>query len=248
MSALTLVIGNKNYSSWSLRPWLFLKHAGIPFAEIRIPLHTRETRERIAQYSLSGRVPVLLDGAVRVWDSLAICEHIAERFPEAHGGPAEQQARAIARSVATEMHAGFSALRAELPMNCRARRSGVVPSSTARTDIERVISIWRTRRETFGQEGPWLFGTFTIADAMFAPVALRFLTYGVELPDVAREYVSTVNEHSAIREWIQAARDETEVIEEEERGNPVQSSEDGNPWLWWTLLMQHRSPGRRLLH
>jgi len=222
MSALTLVIGNKNYSSWSLRSWLFLKHAGIPFAEIRIPLNTRETRERIAQYSPSGRVPMLLDGAVRVWESLAICEHIAERFPEARGWPADQPARAIARSVATEMHAGFSALRAELPMNCRAKRSGVVPSFAAQADIERVISIWRMCRETFGQEGPWLFGTFTIADAMFAPAALRFHTCGVELPDVAQEYISRVNEHSAIREWIQAAQDETEVIEEEERGNPVQ--------------------------
>jgi glutathione S-transferase len=222
MASLTLVIGNKNYSSWSLRPWLFLKHGGIPFAEIRIPLHTHETRERIAQYSPSVRVPVLLDGVVRVWESLAICEYIAERFPEACGWPIDQHARAIARSVATEMHAGFSALRAELPMNCRAKRSGVVPSSAARADIERALSIWRTCRETFGQGGPWLFGAFTIADAMFAPVALRFYTYGVELPNMAREYVSTVNEHSAIHEWIQAARDETEVIEGEERGNPVQ--------------------------
>ena len=222
MSFLTLVIGNKNYSSWSLRPWLFLKHAGVSFAEIRIPLNARETREHIAQYSPSGRVPVLLDGAVRVWESLAICEYIAERFSEAHGWPADQHARAIARSIAAEMHAGFSALRAELPMNCRAKRSGVVPSSTARADIERVITLWCTCRETFGQGGPWLFGAFTIADAMFTPVALRFQTYNVELPEVAREYVSTVNEHPAIREWIQAARDETEIIEEEERGNPVQ--------------------------
>jgi glutathione S-transferase len=147
MASLTLVIGNKNYSSWSLRPWLSLKHAGIPFAEIRIPLHTRETRERISQCSPSGRIPVLLDGAVRVWESLAICEYIAERFPEARGWPADPHARAIARSVATEMRAGFAALRAELPMNCRAMRSGVVPSSPARADIERVIAIWHTCRE-----------------------------------------------------------------------------------------------------
>jgi glutathione S-transferase len=187
MASLTLAIGNKNYSSWSLPPWLFLKHAGIPFAEIRIPLHTRETRERISQCSPSGRVPVLLDGAVSVWESLAICEYIAERFPEARGWPADPHARAIARSVATEMHAGFAALRAELPMNCRAKRSGVVPSSAARADIERVISIWHTCRETFGQGGPWLFGAFTIADTILAPVALRFHTDGVELPDVAQE-------------------------------------------------------------
>src|SRR5262245_30589737 len=186
MSALTLVIGNKNYSSWSLRPWLLLKHAGVPFAEVRIPLHTRETHERIAHYSPSGRVPVLLDGTVRVWESLAICEYIAERFPEARGWPTDQHARAIARSVAAEMHAGFSALRAELPMNCRAKRAGVVPASAAQADIERVISIWHTCRETFGQDGPWLFGTFTVADAMFVPVALRFETYGVGLSDLAR--------------------------------------------------------------
>lgn len=222
MSSLTLVIANKNYSSWSLRSWLFLKHVGVPFAEVRIPLNTYETRERIAQYSPSGRVPVLLDGPVRVWESLAICEYIMERFPEARGWPTDQHARAIARSVAAEMHAGFSALRAELPMNCRAKRSGVVPSSAARADIERIISIWHTCRETFGQGGSWLFGAFTIADAMFAPVALRFHTYGVELPVVAREYVYTVNDHAAIREWIQAAHDEIEIIEEEERGHPVQ--------------------------
>lgn len=222
MSDLTLVIGNKNYSSWSLRPWLFLKHVGVPFEEVRIPLNTPETHERLSQYSPSGRVPVLLDGSVTIWESLAICEYVAERFPQVQGWPTDHKERAVARSVAAEMHAGFSALRAELPMNCRARRSGVVPSSAAQADIERVISLWRLCRQSFGQGGPWLFGTFTIADAMFAPVVLRFYTYGTKLPDIAREYLSTVNQHAAMQEWIEAAGNETEIIEEEERGNPVQ--------------------------
>lgn len=218
MSTLTLIIGNKNYSSWSLRPWVLLRHAKIPFAEIRIPLDTPETEERLAPHSPSGCVPVLLDGKVKVWESLAICEYVAERFPEVAAWPAERQARAAARSMACEMHAGFAALREELPFNCRARRLGVVPSQDAREDIARVVSMWDKSRRTFGGDGPWLCGEFTIVDAMFAPVVLRFATYGVELPEPAREYSRTVQDHPAIREWIAQAREETEVIVADERG------------------------------
>jgi glutathione S-transferase len=220
MSSLTLVIGNKNYSSWSLRPWLFMKNTGLPFTEIRIPLFTTTMTEQIARYSPSGRVPVLLDGDLRVWESLAICEYLAERFPHAQGWPGDLKARALARAVACEMHAGFAALRAELPMNCRARRT-LQPSPAAQADIERVISLWQSCREQYGQGGPWLFGAFTIADAMFAPVASRFITYGVALPDSARDYVAALNAQPAFREWMAAAHAETEVIEEEEVGTPV---------------------------
>jgi glutathione S-transferase len=226
MSQLTLVIGNKNYSSWSLRPWLFLKYIGVPFDEVRIPLYTQEMEEALAPYSPSGKVPVLLEGELRVWESLAICEYLAERFPQARGWPEERGARALARSVAAEMHAGFATLRSELPMNCRARRAGVVPSAAAQADIERVITLWCTCRESFGSGGPWLFGAFGIADAMFAPGALRFHTYGIALPEAARAYAETVRAHPAVVEWVQAARRETEVIERFERGTPVAARAD----------------------
>lgn len=220
MADITLVIGNKNYSSWSLRPWLFLKHIGVPFKEIRIPLFTPEMAARIAHYSPAGKVPVLLDGGLTVWESLAICEYLAERFPEAGGWPAERSARAVARAAAAEMHAGFPDLRAELAMNCRARRT-VTPSPAAQADIERIHALWRQCRDSYGQTGPWLFGTFTIADAMFAPVALRFLTYGVRLPAMSRAYVDTISADPAIQEWLQAAHAEREIIPQNERGTPA---------------------------
>jgi len=220
MSTLSLVIGNKNYSSWSLRPWLFLKNAQIPFQEIRISLFKPDMDEHIAQYSPAGRVPVLLDGELRIWESLAICEYLAERFPEAQGWPADRDARALARAVSCEMHAGFTALRSEMPMNCRSRRR-LNPSPEARADIARVIDIWRDCRERYGQSGPWLFGHFTITDAMFAPVVSRFNTYGVDLPEVAKHYAATMNAHPALGEWVKASHAETEIIEEDEAGTPV---------------------------
>jgi glutathione S-transferase len=219
MTVLTLVIGNKNYSSWSLRPWLLLKHLGVDFQEISVALHAPETAARIARYSPSGRVPVLLDGDLRIWESLAIGEYLAERYPAVW--PAESRARALARSVSSEMHAGFTALRGELPFNCRARRSGVTPSPMAQADIDRVVEIWETCRAIGANAGPWLFGGFTCADAMLAPVALRFHTYGIALPETAQAYVATVCDDAAVRAWIQAARQETAIIPEEERGQPI---------------------------
>ncbi|MCP5419654.1 MAG: glutathione S-transferase family protein [Gammaproteobacteria bacterium] len=220
MSSLTLVIGNKNYSSWSLRPWLFMKQAGLTFEEVRIPLFTGTMEEQIARYSPAGRVPVLLDGDLHIWESLAICEYLAEQFPEIQGWPQDPAARALARAIACEMHAGFTALRSELPMNCRARRK-IQPSPAAEADIGRIIAIWQTCRKQHGRGGPWLFGAFTIADAMFAPVASRFTTYGVDLPVGAQDFVKAVNAHPAYGEWLEAARTEAEVIEEEEVGTPV---------------------------
>lgn len=220
MSALTLVIGNKTYSSWSLRPWLLLKHLGVEFAEISIPLHAPDAAVQIARYSPSGRVPVLLIGDQAIWESLAIGESLAERYPTVW--PAETRLRALARSAASEMHAGFAALREELPFNCRARRSGVAPSLMAQAEIARVIALWATcRLASHGEEGPWLFGRFTCADALFAPVALRFYTYGIALPEAASAYVDTVRQDRHVQDWIQAACTETAVIPQDERGQPV---------------------------
>jgi glutathione S-transferase len=221
MSDPTLVIGNKTYSSWSLRPWLLLRQAGIPFTEIRIPLYTPESSAEIAKYSPSGHVPVLLDGETRVWESLAICEWAAERHPEAGAWPEAPAVRAVARSVASEMHAGFVSLRAELPMYCRGRRKGVSPSPAALAQIERVRTIWRDCRARHGRGGDFLFGRFGIADAMFAPVVLRFDTYGVELSGAARDYAEAVKALPALREWAAAARTETEVLAKFERGEPL---------------------------
>jgi glutathione S-transferase len=217
---LTLVIGNKVYSSWSLRPWLALRHGEIPFDEVRIPLYTPESKARIAAWSPAGRVPVLADGPLRIWDSLAICETLAERFPERCGWPRDAAARATARSVSAEMHSGFVSLRSELPMNCRERRAGVVPSPAARAEIERVAALWSDCRARFGDGGPWLFGAFSPADAMWAPVALRFHAYSVA-PPAAEAYVATVLDHPAVQSWMRDARAESEVLEKFERGTPL---------------------------
>lgn len=222
MATLTLVIGNKVYSSWSLRPWLLLRHGDIAFDEVRIPLYGPESKARILAWSPAGRVPVLADGPLRVWDSLAICETLAERFPERCGWPRDAEVRAVARSAAAEMHSGFLALRSELPMNCRERRAGVVPSAAARAEIERVAALWSDCRARFGGAGPWLFGAFSPADAMWAPVALRFDTYGVELPAPAAAYVDSVRAHHAVAEWVCAAREESEALPQFERGHPLE--------------------------
>jgi glutathione S-transferase len=214
----TLVIGNRNYSSWSLRAWFFLARSGVPFTTLRLPLDTDEFRTRIGAYSPSGRVPVLIDGERRVWDSLAICEYAAERWPGVSAWPDREPARAFARSISCEMHAGFAALRAELPLNCRALGRRVTPGAAARGDIQRVLGIWREAREKYGQSGPWLFGEFGIADAMYAPVALRFRTYGVPLADSAAEWADTVVGDPTMKQWLDAASAEPEAIAAEERG------------------------------
>jgi glutathione S-transferase len=221
MAELKLVIGNKAYSSWSLRPWLLLRERGIAFDEIRIPLYTPETPRRIRELSPSGHVPLLIDGATKIWDSLAICEYVNERFPAAQGWPQPLEARAVARSVSAEMHSGFAPVRMELPMNVRGRRSGVTPSAEARKAIDRILEIWSDCRARFGQGGSFLFGRFGIADAMFAPVVTRFATYGVELTDAAREYSAAVQALPALQEWIAGARAETEIVASSERGTPI---------------------------
>jgi glutathione S-transferase len=207
---LTLVIANRNYSSWSLRPWLALKEAGIPFRESRIPLGTARTREEISKVSPSGRLPVLLDGNLAIWDSLAICEYLAERQPTLW--PAEPTARAMARSISAEMHSGFVALRANMPMNCRTLVPGAGRTTEVDRDIGRILGIWEDCRSRHETSGPFLFGRFSIADAMYAPVVWRFRTYAVELPPVAKAYSDTMQRLPAMQEWLDAARAEAEVL------------------------------------
>ncbi len=212
MSDLTLIVGNKNYSSWSLRAWLALKYTGAPFQEIRLPLGTPEFRATLARYSPAGKVPALVHGAVRVWDSLAICEYLAEAFPAAKLWPADTGARALARAICAEMHAGFPALRQNMPMNLRRAIPGRALAADTGADIARVSAIWNDCRRRYGAAGPLLFGRFTIADAMYAPVALRFVTYRVPLDPVAQAYVDAVCALPATQEWIAAARAEAETL------------------------------------
>jgi len=217
MANLTLVIGNKNYSSWSLRPWLLMKQLGIPFEEILIPLYRPETKERIRMYSPSGKVPALREGERVVWESLAIAEYLAEMFPRTNLWPENPEARALARSVSSEMHAGFSALRSELPMNIRRKPSPISMSAAVRADVKRIETIWEDCRKRYGEEGPFLFGRFSIADAMYAPVGFRFSRYAVEVGAVAKAYMDTIENLPAMQEWIGAAVSEPWLIADSER-------------------------------
>jgi glutathione S-transferase len=206
-----LVVGSKNYSSWSLRPWLLLRAFGVEFEEILLPLDTPEFHARIRDYSPTGRVPVLHDGDVRVWDSLAIAEYANERWLDGRGWPHDATARALARSVSAEMHSGFAALRGEMPMNCRKRVKSHPTSKDAQADIARVKSIWRETRGRFGKGGPFLFGAFGIADAMYAPVVLRFEGYGIALDPVERAYADAILALPALREWLAATANEPQA-------------------------------------
>ena len=206
MSDLTLVIGNKNYSSWSLRPWILLKHLGVEFEELLLPLDTPEFKDEVEKYGPSGRVPVLRHGAHSIWDSLAICEYVAELT--SRGWPQERYARAMARCVCAEMHSGFANLRMEWPMNARARNRRTPMTPGLEADIDRIDEIWVDCRGHFGSAGPWLFGEYSIADAMYAPVVLRFKTYGAQISETARWYLATALEDAALQEWVQSAQAE----------------------------------------
>ena len=196
---LKLIIGDRNFSSWSLRPWLAIKQAGLPFEEILIPLRQPATKAEIRKYSPSGQIPCLIDGETVVWDSLAICEYLAEKNPSLW--PSDSKARAEARSIAAEMHAGFAALRQGMPMDIQASKPFAEASVEVSADVARIVAMWETCRKKYGRKGPFLFGQFTIADAMFAPVVWRFLTYAVELPPASREWVKTMSELPAMQEW-----------------------------------------------
>ncbi len=216
MVRYTLVIGNKNYSSWSLRAWLAMRQAGIVFDEVRVPLFEEGYKASIQAYSPAGKVPTLVAGNITVWESLAICEFLAERHPETRLWPADVAARAHARAICAEMHAGFSALRNAMPMNIRSSHPGKGMTPEVKHDIERITAIWEQCRKNYGAGGELLFGHFTAADAFYAPVVSRFQTYAVTLPPVAQAYADAVLRLSAMREWITAARQETEFIAEDE--------------------------------
>jgi glutathione S-transferase len=216
MGEFTIFIGNKTYSSWSLRGWLALKLSGAPFEEVVLPLNgPGSPTKEIVERSPSGRVPLLKHRDLLVWDSLAIGEYLAELFPSAGLWPADARARATARAVSAEMHSGFASLRSAMPMNVR-REPIELPVSLlgdVKNDIARIVALWSDCRRTFGAGGPYLFGRYSFADAMFAPVATRFRTYGVSLDEGARAYVDASLTHPAVQEWISAAKREPWRIE-----------------------------------
>ena len=212
MPRLQLVIGSKNYSSWSLRGWLALKHTGAEFDEVLVSFADPRWRDEIRRYSPSGRVPFLRDGALCVWDSLAIVEYLAERFPAARLWPADAAARALARSAAAEMHSGFAALRNNMPMDLQANEPGKGHAPEALADAVRVKELWSECRRRFGGAGgPYLFGAFSAADCFYAPVVFRFLSYGVPLDDVSRAYAEAIVAHPAVKEWRAAGLAEPRV-------------------------------------
>ena len=216
---LELVIGNKNYSSWSMRPWVLLRQAEIPFNEIQLKFgdnHGRLTVPGIEKFSGAGKVPVLVVDGEPVWDSLAIAETVAEHFPHKQLWPTDAKARAHARSMCAEMHSGFQALRGQMPMNIRGRHPGKGLTAESQRDIDRVAALWTQCRERFGSGGPLLFGRFSIPDAYYAPVVMRFQTYAVKLPPAAQAYCEAVLALGAVREWIEGARREKEFVPEDE--------------------------------
>lgn len=206
--ALTLVIGNKNYSSWSLRPWLALAQNRIPFDEVLIPIATPETAARISKYSPAGKVPILIDGDAAIWESIAILEHLAERFPDANLWPKDHAARGHARAVATEMHCGFAALRTHCPMNLKRRKKRALTPAVEQ-DVRRIMEIWRDARVRFGASGDFLFGAFSAADCMYTPVATRFVSYEIDADPVSLAYIEAIHALPAFREWQEAARAES---------------------------------------
>jgi glutathione S-transferase len=212
--ALQLVIGNKNYSSWSMRPWLALRANHIAFDEVFIPLYTGDDdKKRILGFTHSGKVPALIDGDVTIWDSLAIIEYLAEGFPEARLWPEDRARRAHARSISAEMHSGFVALRTECGMNLHRPVGAITLSADAHANIARIQQIWIECRERHGKYGPFLFGAFGGADAMFAPVVHRFRTYAIAVEPEAQDYMNTVMSLPAFQEWTTAGLAETLVIE-----------------------------------
>lgn len=221
---LRLVIANKNYSSWSMRPWIVLRQAGIPFEEQIVPFDTEAWAQRIPTATPTGQVPVLWLDDEPVWDSLAIIESVAELFPEKRLWPVDARARRRARAISAQMHSGFGALRKHMPMNIATDLAGKGRTPEVLADIAKIVAIWTDCRESFGRGGSMLFGDFSIADAMFAPVVTRFATYGVSLPPVAAAYAHAVRELSSVKEWCDAARRETAFVAHDE---PYRTSPSG---------------------
>ena len=210
--ALRLIIGNKNYSSWSFRPWIAMRHAGIEFTDEVIPLYQPGSRARILKYSPAGKVPVLLDGDMAIWESLAILEHLAEKFPAVGLWPSEPRARAHARAISAEMHAGFAALRNHCPMNMRRPPKIRALTSEVEQDVKRIEANWADSRTRFGQSGPFLLGAFCAADAMYAPVVSRFSSYAIPVGAPALGYMQTMMALPAWKKWASAAAAEAWVM------------------------------------
>ncbi len=217
---MQLVIGTKNYSSWSLRPWLLLRHHNISFEEVGIALFTEGYQQELAKYSPTLRVPVLIDGDITVWDSLAICEYVSEKYLEGAALPENREARAICRAYCSEMHSGFTAIRSEMPMNCRARKILKI-SSAAEQECRRVDQLFAQARAQYSASGAYLFGEFSLADCMFAPIALRFQTYGIELSEPSQKYVRKLLQNSALSEWLADARNEAQRLPDYEVGQDI---------------------------
>ncbi len=217
---MQLIIGNKNYSSWSLRPWLALKAFGISFEEIKLGLSTENFYTELAKYSPAGKVPVLVEGDTNVWDSLAICEYLNENHLNNKGWPSDKNQRATARSFVAEMHSGLFAIRGEMPMNCRGRKI-LSLSQNAKKEVEWLDSAWAKLRSQNETKGDYLFGEFSLADAFFAPVVFRFNTYGIQVSEASKAYIETMLAHPAMQEWLKDATNEEAVIEVAEVGEAV---------------------------
>lgn len=215
MNDFTLVLGNKNYSSWSLRPWLAMRQFEIEFKEIVVPLYRPESSRELAVYSPAVKVPVLIHDSLKIWDSLAICEYLAELYPDRLWWGKTREIRANSRSIAAEMHSSFLALRQNLPMNCGLRRKKEISEDVAK-DFRRITDIWREYRQKYAQNGSFLFGDFTIADAFYAPVVLRFRTYKVELDEICQTYSNAILNLPAMQQWLNEASQETFKIAEYE--------------------------------
>jgi glutathione S-transferase len=216
MADLTLVIGNMNYSSWSMRPWVLMRQLGIAFGQVKLRFHSQEWDAQIARWSPSRLVPVLWRGDQSVWDSLAIMETLHEWYPDRGVWPGNAVARAFARSIAAEMHSGFRDLRTHMPMNIRASHPGKGMNPAVRANIERIEALWTEARRRFGAGGPFLFGEFSAADAMYAPVVMRFRTYEVSLSPECARYCDAVGAAAGVRAWIEESSKETEFVAEDE--------------------------------
>lgn len=217
---MQLVIGNKNYSSWSLRPWLLLKHFDVPFEEISIALFTEGYQQELAQYSPTLRVPVLIDGESTIWDSLAICEYVSEKYLKASALPQNIEERALCRAYCSEMHSGFMAIRSEMPMNCRARKKLAI-SAAAASECNRVDQLFSDARAQFSGRGDYLFGEFSLADCMFAPIVMRFTTYGIDLSESSQKYVRTMLQNPALAAWLKDAQNESQILTDFEMGDEI---------------------------
>ena len=211
----TLVIANKCYSSWSMRPWLLLKQLGIAFDELTVPLDLPDTKARVLKHSPAGKVPILIDGDVTVWETIAIMEHVGEAY-DAPVWPADRKARAMARSIAAEMHSGFSALRSACPMNLGKKFAQKDRGEAVARDVARFVEIVRQAREHFGAGGPFLFGAFSAADAMYAPLVTRLDTYSIALDATTRAYADAILILPAFQEWRSAAMEEEWIVEADE--------------------------------